>query len=245
MSRRSAPACTSGPTRKRCSCASSRAASPRGASASPIPTRSTPTKPTRPPATSSTTSCCRLSSRASPSASWRAGSAASAATAWPRPRSRTPCLILIAVQRGIALHELLGRPAKPIMSGLSIGLQETPDALLRAVERAVAKGYHRVKMKVKKGPGRRLGARRARPLPGRAAHGGRQRRLHAGGRRPPAATRRVQPDDGRAAALLQRHHRARLAAAGDEDRRSASTSPSTASPTPPRPSRSAPAASST
>jgi O-succinylbenzoate synthase len=60
-------------------------------------------------------------------------------------------LILIAMQRGAALHELLGRPAKPIMSGLSIGLQDTPDALLAAVERAVRKGYHRVKMKVRKG----------------------------------------------------------------------------------------------
>jgi len=60
-------------------------------------------------------------------------------------------LILIASQRGIALHELLGRPAKKLMSGLSIGLQETPDNLLRAVERAVARKYHRVKMKVRKG----------------------------------------------------------------------------------------------
>jgi O-succinylbenzoate synthase len=60
-------------------------------------------------------------------------------------------LILIANQRGAALHELLDQPAKKIMSGLSIGLQETPDALLEAVERAVAKGYHRVKMKVRKG----------------------------------------------------------------------------------------------
>ena len=49
------------------------------------------------------------------------------------------------------LHELLGRPAKRIPSGLSIGLKDTKDELLRAVERAVAKGYHRVKMKVKKG----------------------------------------------------------------------------------------------
>jgi O-succinylbenzoate synthase len=61
------------------------------------------------------------------------------------------CLILTATQRGIPLHELLGRPAKKIPSGLSIGLQATQDALLRAVERALAKRYHRIKMKVKKG----------------------------------------------------------------------------------------------
>jgi O-succinylbenzoate synthase len=61
------------------------------------------------------------------------------------------CLILVATQRGIALHELLGRPAKKIMSGLSIGLKETQAELLDAVERAVARKYHRVKMKVRKG----------------------------------------------------------------------------------------------
>jgi O-succinylbenzoate synthase len=61
------------------------------------------------------------------------------------------CLILIANQKGIALHELLGRPARKIPSGISIGLQDTPEALLNAVERALAKGYHRVKMKIKKG----------------------------------------------------------------------------------------------
>lgn len=60
-------------------------------------------------------------------------------------------LVLIALQRGVPLHELLGRPAARIKSGLSIGLKETPAALLAAVERAVAKGYHRVKMKVKRG----------------------------------------------------------------------------------------------
>jgi O-succinylbenzoate synthase len=61
------------------------------------------------------------------------------------------CLILIANQQGTPLHELLGRPAKPIMSGLSIGLQDTQEALLKAVERAIARKYHRIKMKIKKG----------------------------------------------------------------------------------------------
>ena len=60
-------------------------------------------------------------------------------------------LILIAQQRGVPLHELLGFTAKKIMSGISIGLKETPAALLAAVENAVSRGYHRVKMKVKKG----------------------------------------------------------------------------------------------
>jgi o-succinylbenzoate synthase len=60
-------------------------------------------------------------------------------------------LVLLAAQRGLPLHELLGRPARRIPSGISIGLKETPQDLLSAVERAVAKGYHRVKMKVKQG----------------------------------------------------------------------------------------------
>jgi len=60
-------------------------------------------------------------------------------------------LILIALQKSVPLHGLMGRPAKKIMSGLSIGPKETPAELLAAVEHAVARGYHRVKMKVKKG----------------------------------------------------------------------------------------------
>ncbi len=60
-------------------------------------------------------------------------------------------LNLIATRQGIPLHGLLGRPAKKIMSGLSIGLKETRAALLDAVANAVARKYQRVKMKVKKG----------------------------------------------------------------------------------------------
>jgi O-succinylbenzoate synthase len=58
---------------------------------------------------------------------------------------------LIALQKGVPLHALLGWPAKRIMSGISIGLRDTPAALLDAVERAVANKYHRVKIKIKKG----------------------------------------------------------------------------------------------
>jgi O-succinylbenzoate synthase len=60
-------------------------------------------------------------------------------------------LNLIATGKGVPLHALLGRPARKIPSGLSIGLKETPAELLAAVERAVAKKYGRVKMKIKKG----------------------------------------------------------------------------------------------
>jgi len=60
-------------------------------------------------------------------------------------------LNLIATTRGLPLHALLGRPVARIPSGISIGLKETPAALVSAVESAVAKKYHRVKMKIKKG----------------------------------------------------------------------------------------------
>ena len=60
-------------------------------------------------------------------------------------------LNLIALQKGQPLHELMGRPAKRIMSGISIGLKGSQAELLAAVEQAVAKKYGRVKMKVKKG----------------------------------------------------------------------------------------------
>ena len=60
-------------------------------------------------------------------------------------------LVLMAMQRGVALHRLLGLPARRIPSGVSIGLKDTKAELLQAVARAVERGYHRVKMKVKQG----------------------------------------------------------------------------------------------
>jgi O-succinylbenzoate synthase len=60
-------------------------------------------------------------------------------------------LDLAAKRRGVPLHTLLGFPPKRIPSGISIGLQESKEALLAAVEEAAAKRYHRVKMKVKRG----------------------------------------------------------------------------------------------
>jgi o-succinylbenzoate synthase len=60
-------------------------------------------------------------------------------------------LCLIALRKGVPLHVLLGHPGRKIPSGISIGLKETPEELLRTVEKAVAKKYRRVKMKIKKG----------------------------------------------------------------------------------------------
>jgi O-succinylbenzoate synthase len=60
-------------------------------------------------------------------------------------------LDLIAKRRDRPLHALLGAPKKRILSGISLGIQDSPAALVAAVGDAVAKKYHRVKMKVKKG----------------------------------------------------------------------------------------------
>lgn len=58
---------------------------------------------------------------------------------------------LLAKQQGQKLYEFLGFPANKIMSGISLGLQENPDKLLHEIEAALAKKYHRIKMKVKRG----------------------------------------------------------------------------------------------
>jgi O-succinylbenzoate synthase len=60
-------------------------------------------------------------------------------------------LDLLAKRRDVPLHAALGFARKPIMSGISIGIQETPAKLLDAVADAVAGRYHRVKMKIMRG----------------------------------------------------------------------------------------------
>jgi o-succinylbenzoate synthase len=60
-------------------------------------------------------------------------------------------LVLLALQKQVPLHTLLGFPPKRIMSGLSIGLKESPEKLVEAVAAAVEQKYHRVKMKVSRG----------------------------------------------------------------------------------------------
>jgi O-succinylbenzoate synthase len=60
-------------------------------------------------------------------------------------------LDLCARRAGVPLHTLLGYPRRAIMSGISIGLQASIEALLAAVAEAVGAGYHRVKMKISRG----------------------------------------------------------------------------------------------
>jgi O-succinylbenzoate synthase len=60
-------------------------------------------------------------------------------------------LDLLAKRRGLPLHAMLGFPSRRVMSGISIGIQETVAQLLEKVEEATASGYHRVKMKIQRG----------------------------------------------------------------------------------------------
>jgi O-succinylbenzoate synthase len=60
-------------------------------------------------------------------------------------------LDLLAKRRGLPLHDLLGFPARRVMSGISIGIQETIAKLLEKVAEAVTAGYHRVKIKIQHG----------------------------------------------------------------------------------------------
>lgn len=60
-------------------------------------------------------------------------------------------LDLLARQEGMPLHALLGWPRRRIPSGISIGIQDTVGELLAAVEDALKRPYHRVKMKIMHG----------------------------------------------------------------------------------------------
>lgn len=60
-------------------------------------------------------------------------------------------LDLVARQRGLPLHELLGWPGRRIPSGISIGIKDSIPELLTAVEEALRRPYHRVKVKIMRG----------------------------------------------------------------------------------------------
>jgi len=61
---------------------------------------------------------------------------------------------LVARLRGVPLHQLVGGRGGRIAAGVSIGLQGSTQELLDRVEREVAAGYRRIKIKIK--PGRDL-----------------------------------------------------------------------------------------
>ncbi|MEA1946708.1 MAG: o-succinylbenzoate synthase, partial [Thermodesulfobacteriota bacterium] len=60
-------------------------------------------------------------------------------------------LDLIARKCGIPLFEFIGGESTKIMSGISIGITENMDDLLKSIKNACDKKYHRIKIKIKKG----------------------------------------------------------------------------------------------
>ncbi len=61
--------------------------------------------------------------------------------------------------QGVSLRQMLGGQRSEVPVGVSVGLQETPAALVRTVENYLAQGYLRIKIKIK--PGRDLADARA------------------------------------------------------------------------------------
>ena len=58
----------------------------------------------------------------------------------------------LAAERGrVPLAELIGGTRERIATGISIGLQPTPDALAEKARAAVSEGYRKVKLKIKPG----------------------------------------------------------------------------------------------
>jgi o-succinylbenzoate synthase len=68
-------------------------------------------------------------------------------------KSALDCAIwdLYAKERNISLSQALGGTRDKVETGVSIGLQESPDALVRLVDKYMAEGYRRVKVKIKPG----------------------------------------------------------------------------------------------
>ena len=58
---------------------------------------------------------------------------------------------IAAQRRGVPLSQFLGGTAREIPSGVSLGIQNSPAALLPLIERELAAGYQRIKIKIKPG----------------------------------------------------------------------------------------------
>jgi O-succinylbenzoate synthase len=62
---------------------------------------------------------------------------------------------LLAQRAGVSLQKFIGGQGDRVRVGVSVGIQETTDKLLKVVEKYLADGYRRVKLKIK--PGRDIG----------------------------------------------------------------------------------------
>jgi O-succinylbenzoate synthase len=63
----------------------------------------------------------------------------------------TACWDLEAKRKGVPLWKHLGGSRREIPCGVSIGIQETPEALMEKIKRELDAGYQRIKIKIKPG----------------------------------------------------------------------------------------------
>lgn len=63
----------------------------------------------------------------------------------------TACWDLEAKKQGVPLWRHLGGTREEIACGVSIGIQNTPDTLIEKIEKELAAGYQRIKIKIKPG----------------------------------------------------------------------------------------------
>jgi o-succinylbenzoate synthase len=61
------------------------------------------------------------------------------------------CWDIEAQRQGLPLARFIGGTLEEIPSGVSIGIQNTPEELLEKIEREIAAGYQRIKVKIKPG----------------------------------------------------------------------------------------------
>ncbi len=61
------------------------------------------------------------------------------------------CWDLLARSKGLPLHAMLGGTRGEILSGVSLGIEESVDALLEQVDRYLEEGYRRIKLKIAPG----------------------------------------------------------------------------------------------
>ncbi len=74
-----------------------------------------------------------------------------AGTTWPRAPSESALWDAEAKQKGMPLWKLLGGARQEIPCGVSIGIKATVEELIATVERELAAGYQRIKIKIKPG----------------------------------------------------------------------------------------------
>jgi len=61
------------------------------------------------------------------------------------------CWGVAATKQGVSLSELLGGTRDRVPTGISIGIQASPDALVERAQRALAAGYRKIKLKIQPG----------------------------------------------------------------------------------------------